>query len=752
MQNTDTSNRLFQLAASFVNYTNRHLFLTGRAGTGKTTFLRHIVATTGKKAVVVAPTGVAAINAGGVTMHSFFQLPFGPFLPVRGHWDGQTDTGSSNKSSLFRNMRINTNKKKLLQELELLIIDEVSMVRADMLDAMDTILRHYRYNPRTPFGGVQVLFIGDLYQLPPVVPEAEWNLLQEHYKSAFFFDAHVMSEAPAVCIELDKIYRQNEAEFIHLLNCIRNNRVSREQLAWLNQRYLPEFKPKAGEKYITLTSHNYKAHSINEEKLRKLPGKLHSFKASIHGDFSDKAYPADEVLQLKEGAQIMFIKNDKGEVRRYYNGKIGTIKSIDAEDGITVTFPGEDVDIQLETEEWKNIRYSYNSEQNSIDEKEQGTFRQYPVRLAWAITIHKSQGLTFERAIVDAGQSFTSGQVYVALSRLTSMEGLVLHSSILHHSIQSDEEVKGFMEARGTEESLAPLLKAEQRAFIENKLTDAFRLDKLCQELKEFHETFEGRQVPDKAEVVSTFKKFHELTINHKEVADRFIRELGKIFPEAERDKYVYLHERVSKAAEYFLHRLKEDIYSPLEAHVQTTKKQKRVKGYLKDLHALQVQLLARKQLLQQAISLASGLKSGEDGASLLRQLDEDKQKLPQMLPPPPKVAKMVPGETQRISLEMFTSGKSVAEIAKERGYAVGTIEGHLVQFIKDGALSVFDLVPEEKFKVILPFVEESESMSATPIKAQLGDGYSFGEIRAVMQHWQLQKEKGVKLESNKTV
>ncbi len=742
MQATDTTNQLFQLAASFVNHTNRHLFLTGRAGTGKTTFLRHIVSTTGKKAVVVAPTGVAAINAGGVTMHSFFQLPLGPFLPIRSAWNSQTADGPNDKASIFRNMRINSNKKKLLQELELLIIDEVSMVRADMLDAMDTILRHYRHNHGQAFGGVQVLFIGDLYQLPPVVPEAEWQLLQEHYSSPFFFDAHVMSETPAVCIELDKIYRQNEKEFIYLLNCIRNNKVSREQLAWLNQRYLPEFKPQKGEKYITLTSHNYKAQAINEEKLRKLPGKLYSFKASVEGDFSDKAFPADEVLQLKEGAQVMFIKNDKGEDRRYYNGKIATVKSIDKEDGIVVSFPGEADDLLVETEVWKNIKYSYNAEKNSIDEKEQGTFRQYPIRLAWAITIHKSQGLTFERAIVDAGQSFTSGQVYVALSRLTSMEGLVLHSPIQHHSIQSDEMVKRFMETKGTPEALAGLLKTEQKAYIERMLTRAFEWDKVCADLKEFYEELEARQLPDKAEVIQRFREFCELSLNQKEVAARFIKELATIFPETAGNRFDYLHERVSKAAAYFLSRLKEEIYLPIEAHVAKTKKQKRVKGYLKDLHALQVRLLGRKQLLEQATGLTEGLKSGKEASGLLQDLDEQKNKQQEALPPAPVVVKMAPGESRKITFRMFAEGKTVAEIASERGYALGTIEGHLIDFIKTGELPVTDFVSEEKINVILPLIEKAESYSATPIKEQLGDDYSFGEIRAVIQHFQRLKEK----------
>lgn len=735
MNKTDTSNPLFELAASFVNHTSRHVFLTGRAGTGKTTFLRHIVGTTAKKTVVVAPTGVAAINAGGVTMHSFFQLPLGPFLPVRGRVHSAADNGPADRSSLFRQLRISGDKKRLFQELELLIIDEVSMVRADMLDAMDTILRHFRHN-FAPFGGVQVLFIGDLYQLPPVVPDAEWQILQEFYKGPHFFHAKVMEEAPAVCIELDKIYRQNEKDFVEVLNAIRSDRVSESQLNWLNKRYLPDFSPNDEEKYITLTSHNYKAAAINEEKLRKLPGKLHSFKASLEGEFSDKAFPADEILQIKKGAQVMFVKNDKGEERRYYNGKIGLVKEIDAEDGITVEFPEEGLAINLKPEEWKNIRYSYNAEKSSIDEKQIGSFRQYPIRLAWAITIHKSQGLTFEKAIVDAGQSFTAGQVYVALSRLTSIQGLVLLSPIQRHVISCDEEVRSYMAGKGDEASLKPLLKEEQHRFISLKLLEAFRFDKACRELKDFENELGSRQLHNKAEVTELFKNLNNSAAGLSEVADRFEKELQKILPRHSTADYQHLHERVSKAGEYFLGRLKDEICAPLESLIETTRKQKRVKGLLKDLHALLVQMLSHRQAITQAMALTEGLRKGQDAGLALTNAAEVKRSQTGLAPGLPQSGKAIPGESKRVSLEMFLEGKNVLEIAKERGYAVSTIEGHLVGFIRTGEVSVFDLVPEEKVAAILPLVQRHQSTSSVPIKEALGESYSFTEIRAVIQHW----------------
>ena len=366
MTSSDSSNHIFQMAVQFVNQTSKHIFLTGKAGTGKTTFLKYIKENSFKKTAVVAPTGVAAINAGGVTMHSFFQLPFGPYLPtMRNEWNSNV----TNQQTLFKNIRFNNDKRELLRELELLIIDEVSMVRADMLDAVDAILRHFRQQPLLPFGGVQVLYIGDLFQLPPVVNNDEWeNILKHHYRSPFFFDAHAMSQVQPVLIELKKIYRQNEAGFISILNNIRDKKTSAQDLEQLHKHYKPGFHAPENEHYIILTTHNNKASDINQNKLRKLPGKLFEFKGELVGDFNEKALPAEMFLQLKVGAQVMFIKNDKGELRRYYNGKIGAISKIE-NDKIYVQFAEEKNEMEIEKETWKNIRYNYNKEKDNIDEQ-----------------------------------------------------------------------------------------------------------------------------------------------------------------------------------------------------------------------------------------------------------------------------------------------------------------------------------------------------------------------------------------------
>ncbi|MBC7904725.1 MAG: AAA family ATPase, partial [Gemmatimonadaceae bacterium] len=483
MFQTDSSNSIFQLAAELVTNTSRHIFLTGKAGTGKTTFLKYIRGRLNKKTIVVAPTGVAAINAGGVTMHSFFQLPFGPYVPrsiAPRFGEGGSDT--TDKHSLFKNIRFNTEKRELLQELELLIIDEVSMVRCDMLDAIDAILRQFRKNPFVPFGGVQVLYIGDLFQLPPVVSDTEWDILQECYKSPFFFNAKIIEEAPPLYIELKKIYRQNEQHFIDVLNAVRTNTLNAEQLQVLNDRFDPDFVP-VDEKYITLTTHNRRADAINRTELSKLPGTEYVFKGEVKNEFSEKSFPTDIELPLRVGAQVMFIKNDPSPEKRFYNGKLATVTTISDEE-IVVMVDGNE--LKLEKETWKNIRYTYEGGDAGIQEEELGSFTQFPIRHAWAITIHKSQGLTFERAIIDAGASFAAGQVYVALSRCTSLEGLVLYSFINRSAISTDNRVLEFARKEVAALELEKVLEKEKLRYLFAQLNKAFDWQRITVSISEF--------------------------------------------------------------------------------------------------------------------------------------------------------------------------------------------------------------------------------------------------------------------------
>ncbi len=444
---------MFQLATQLVNQSNRNIFLTGKAGTGKTTFLKYIRENCHKQMAIVAPTGVAAINAGGVTIHSFFQLPFAPFIPEATGFTGNNEE-TVNRHSLLSRLRFNSDKRKVLQQLELLVIDEISMVRCDVLDAVDAVLRHIRQRPNERFGGVQLLFIGDMLQLPPVVKEQEWRLLSDHYNGQYFFDSKVLQEEPPVYVEFNKIYRQSDEQFIAVLNQVRNNELDEDGMKILERRFQPSFRRSKQDGYIILTTHNDKAREINARELSGLDGSSFTYEAEIKGEFSDRAYPADEILYLKTGAQVMFIRNDAAENgKRFFNGKIGTVSRLEAEK-IFVQCEGDSYEIEVGKEEWENIRYTVNKTNRQLESDVLGSFQQYPLRLAWAITIHKSQGLTFDKAIIDAGEAFAPGQVYVALSRCTNLEGMVLQSRVRSQSLFMDARIKQFSNRAATDDQL----------------------------------------------------------------------------------------------------------------------------------------------------------------------------------------------------------------------------------------------------------------------------------------------------------
>lgn len=419
-----------ELANQFVQYTNRNIYLTGKAGTGKTTFLHKLKAQSPKRMVVVAPTGVAAINAGGVTIHSFFQLPFGPIIPER-------LSGEKNGVQKYNKSKIN-----IIKSLDLLVIDEISMVRADMLDGIDEVLRRFK-NKHLPFGGVQILLIGDLQQLAPIVKNDEWEILHKYYNTMFFFSSKALQESQPISIELKHIYRQENEDFISILNQIRDNKITEGSLNMLNSRYKPNFNPPKEEGYINLTTHNANANRVNQNEINKLSNKSHTYTATITGNFPEYTYPTDERLTLKKGAQVMFVKNDSKPEKEYFNGKIGQIVSINDET-ITVKCPEDRSTIEVSKEKWDNITYNINESTKEIEEEIIGTFTQYPLRLAWAITIHKSQGLTFEKAIIDAEAAFAHGQTYVALSRCKSLEGIVLSSKISSQAIICNQSVSAF--------------------------------------------------------------------------------------------------------------------------------------------------------------------------------------------------------------------------------------------------------------------------------------------------------------------
>ncbi|MBO9199675.1 MULTISPECIES: helix-turn-helix domain-containing protein [Niastella] len=733
---TDTSNHLFQLAVRFVNQTNRHIFLTGKAGTGKTTFLKYIRENTFKKLAIVAPTGVAAINAGGVTMHSFFQLPHGSFLPVQpSGWNSHSAFNTPH--TLLAGLRLTNDKKVLLQELELLIIDEVSMLRADILDEIDCILRHVRRKQYEPFGGVQMLYIGDLFQLPPVVKNEEWDQLKHQYNSPFFFDAQALQQKPPLYLELKKIYRQHEQEFIGVLNNIRNNKVTATDLDLLHQHYLPGYESSENESYITLTTHNAKADTINQNQLDKLSNQLCEYKAEITGDFNERAYPADLVLQLKEGSQIMFIKNDKGESRRFFNGKIATISRISGEE-VYVRFEGDEHDMLLEKETWRSIRYQYNNEEDKIEEEEVGSFKQYPVRLAWAITIHKSQGLTFEKAIIDAGASFAPGQVYVALSRLTSLAGLVLYSRIHPTSINTDTRVIEFTRLEQEEDQLAQELQQEQQLFITRSLVQTFDWLKLAEGMQMHYDDYEKRTIPDKNACIVWAKQLLEAVLKQTEMADKFTRQLEQLLPNATQDGYQFLHQRVSAGSTYFLKAM-EEMETAVTNHIAEIKPKPKAKKYVSTLQQLLLLPQRKKELLQQAVLITEGLVKGANATDLLQLVEDQKRAdhIKTVEEVEKKTNKVQKGDSNRISLQLFKEGKDIAEIATIRELAPSTIETHLASFVRSGELDIKELVPENKITVILQAVAELnlQNVTTTPIKEKLGDAFSYSEIRAVLYH-----------------
>jgi hypothetical protein len=462
MQNIEL-NENFNLAYKFVTETNENIFLTGKAGTGKTTFLKYLKDNATKNMVVAAPTGVAAINAGGVTLHSLFQLPFHPFLPTK-----------NNKDELLAKLRHNKNRQQLLQKMELLIIDEISMVRCDTMDAIDTVLRSVRRNYNQPFGGVQLLCIGDLHQLQPVAKNEEWKMLGEYYASPFFFDSLAVKEQMPLLIELNKIYRQKEQSFVNLLNKVRTNTMDVDDFEDLHLRYIPSFSPSADEKFITLTTHNNQADLINQQKLVHLTTPLFTFNAIIEDEFPEHIYPVEASLVLKEGAQVMFLKNDTSQAKQYFNGKIGVIKNL-TQEKIIVDCDG--VEIFVGRELWENTRYTVNKADGKLEQEVVGTFEQYPLRLAWAITIHKSQGLTFEKVMIDAGAAFSSGQVYVALSRCTSLEGIVLLSKIPPSAITSNESVEKGQKALTPKGLLAERFAGARQIFTQQLVENIFSFE-----------------------------------------------------------------------------------------------------------------------------------------------------------------------------------------------------------------------------------------------------------------------------------
>lgn len=737
----------------FINQTNKSIFLTGKAGTGKTTLLKEIIATTHKNTVVVAPTGIAALNANGVTIHSMFQLPFAAFIPDNKELPHFSDTVKfENRDSLGRHFKMNNVKRSVIRNMELLIIDEVSMLRADVLDAMDFMMRKVRRNER-PFGGAQVLFIGDLLQLPPVVKNEEWEMLKKYYRGMFFFHSHIIQQYPPLYIELDKIFRQTDSEFIEVLNNLRLNKITSNDVQLLNQFVQPNFDLKKHKGFIILTTHNAKADTINAQSLKDLEGKQFTYLSENTDDFPEKIFPLDEQLQLKVGAQVMFVKNDLNFDKQFYNGKMGVISSL-TEKEIFVHFPEENKTIEVERYEWQNIRYKVNENTKEIEEEIIGTFVHYPIKLAWAITVHKSQGLTFDKAALDVSQVFAPGQAYVALSRLRSLKGLILLSPLQMNGISSDTEVLNYAENKATEEILQHSLAKETQVFWLNTLINAFDFKELAQEWRN-HLFSYNSEVPKSPKTKhNDWAKIQQQNIEELLAPSvKFTTQLHKIFSEEPLD-INFVKERCDAAYQYFFKTL-DTIAEELLLKIEEVKRTKKVKAFYDELIVLEeLQIKAILQLKKAKILtniIIEGKEISKDNlisedistykinklvvvAERFRTsyaaLVEDDDEVSYYTDSKKKKTKEPKKSTIEDTLELWKQNLSIYEIAKQRKLTPQTIYNHFTKLIQMEIVQLSDILPEDKISELKAAFKDFKGESLGELKEIHGDKFSWDELK----------------------
>ncbi|MDR3273683.1 MAG: helix-turn-helix domain-containing protein, partial [Flavobacteriaceae bacterium] len=659
------------------------------------------------------PTGVAAINAGGVTLHSLFGLPLVSFIPENDF--GIDRNIAITKSELHQHFRYNKEKRKLLTELDMLIIDEVSMLRADILDAINFALQNVRRN-LAPFGGVQVVMIGDMYQLPPVIKDEQWNLLKNYYKSLFFFDARILQDNQPACIEFKQVYRQEDPVFINLLNAIRFQDFDLIDFELLHQRYHPNFEPEESG-YITLTTHNYIANEINQKELEKLSSPICFFEAVVDGSFSENAFPTDFELVLKEGAQVMFIRNDTSGERRYFNGKIGIVEKIENDD-IFIRFENQQDLLKLEHEVWKNIKYTFDSRSGKISEEELGSFSQYPIRLAWAVTIHKSQGLTFDKAIVDAGKSFASGQVYVALSRCRTLEGIVLKSMIHPRNIIQNEEINAFQSQMWNVHRLESMLDSEKYSYALQTLFKTLDMKSLKFDLGEWRKTVLEKSIPEKEIVLDLISSVNEMLDSFQAVNRKFENTILKWYQSGNNEElWQKISKKSSDAVEYFAEQLFQKVWKPVAQHFIEYKKKAKIKQYLslisefEESIKLKIKNILSAHLIDERLTYKESVFTTDDGEV---KVIDDKE------------------DTIEITLQFLCEGKTLEQTANERCLAISTISNHVSKLIAKGKISVYDFLSEEKYNLIRQKILELNSKEIKPIKNALGDEISYDDIKFV--------------------
>lgn len=733
-------------AIQFINSTSSHIFLTGKAGTGKTTFLKNLATRTHKQLTIIAPTGIAALNAGGVTIHSQFLLPFGMFIPDRNaaydfHPGGNFYTGHT----LTQKHPLNSLRKQVLRSIDLLVIDEVSMLRADLLDAIDYRMKSARGNFTQSFGGVQLLLIGDLYQLPPVVKREEEMILKRHYQSVWFFESKALKQDGFVYIELDKIFRQNDDVFIELLNNLRNNQATKEDINELNRHYKSEEEIRNVCEVITLTTHNYKADELNTRALKELKNSSHVLNAVIEGDFPESMYPVQQHLELKVGAQIMFTKNDSEE-KMYFNGKLATVTSI-AGDEVKVELAESHISYTLKKAIWENKRYAINTSTQEIDDEVIGTFTQYPVKLAWAITVHKSQGLTFDKAIIDVDQAFADGQVYVALSRLRSLDGLIMRTRIDPNVISTDKQIVTFTSINNQPDALQEKMKVKQQEYIRQLISKTFDFEALGKECvyilrnKQDIVGFEEKSMKPVLEQISN------ALLDEKENTGRFRRQLLLLLETSNTEQ---LLERIKKGSDYYRNFLQQEV-GVLLLHIEEMRQKKRVKTYLNSLSDLDQLFCKKLEEVDKALYLTESILEGKyqfDFSSLREQraltrariLEEVRSKVgpstDQKKKGKGRKKKKNEPSTYEITLKLLEGGMTVEEIARERELVISTIEGHLAKAVEEQRVSVYKFMTKEQVTAIESALKEMpEEFTSKDLFTALEGKFNYGQLRAVMSH-----------------
>lgn len=719
-----------ELVISFINETQKHLFITGKAGTGKTTLLREIRQNTGKKIVVAAPTGVAAINADGVTLHSLFKLPTEAILPVM-----DKNLPFKTIATLLDGFILSADKEKLLLELEILIIDEVSMLRADILDAIDHILRYIRGVPE-PFGGVQMVYFGDLYQLPPVASFEEEAGLLQYYRSPFFFEARVMAEAEPVFIELTQVFRQSDPLFLKLLNNIRNNTPDEGDFHLLEQKYLPDFRPAAEEHYVRLTSHRKIADQINMAELEKLPVASTVFKAAVTGLIDLKSLPVEQELALKQGAQVMFVKNDSGGFRRYFNGKIGVVTSLSAT-SVEVTFPDGN-SLEVEQERWQFIQYQPNEAAGQFNEVNIGEFVQYPLRLAWAITIHKSQGLTFDRAIIDAGRAFAPGQVYVALSRVRTLDGVVLYTPISKENLFSNPKVVEFAHRIETASPPESLLEQAKEDAVFQYICNTFRLyglliyvQRLQPEVDKFRFGIHHHHLKFAAEKRPLLERLDKVAETFRRTLEGFWRGVP-----AQRTGGT---KRLADAATYFSEELNSKLVVPLKQELAGMLMKRAPKEIIQFYSGLEKACSSQLRSMNKCAAIWQTLISGADTTGLI-----PKREIETALPKKENLVNRTSTATltqaQKATLKLFREGRTLEEIAQSRNLSLQAVEQHITIFIETGHISIDEVLLPETTTLIQEKLNNRQA-GIHHIKKELGDGISYFQIRAVIAYIQSNTE-----------